>query len=106
MLTAAQTAVQLGLSPRKVYDLAASGALTCYRFDGSVRFDPVDVEAYKTSCRSVSTRATNAGGINLTASLPGSGNALADYFQKAGLGRKRMNSTGSSAPGSTPLRLV
>lgn len=106
MLTAAQTAVRLGLSPRKVYDLAASGCLACYRFDGSIRFDPADVEAYKTSCRLPSTRATSAGTTNLSASLPVKDNALAAYFRRAGLGSKLTNSTGSNRPGSTRLQLV
>ena len=106
MLTAAQTAAQLGLSARKVYDLAASGSLASYRFDGSIRFDPADVELYKTSCRSRSTRATVAGTSNLTASLRAPGNALTAYFQKAGLGNKRTNTTGLNQQGSTLLRVV
>ena len=106
MLNAAQTGARLGLSARKVYDLAASGRLASYRFDGSIRFDPADVEIYVTSCRSRSVRATNAGSISLTASLPVRGSGLTAYFQKAGLGSKLTSSTASNRPDSTPLRLV
>ena len=38
MLTAAEVAVILGLKPRTVYDLHASGALTGYRFGRAVRY--------------------------------------------------------------------
>lgn len=53
MLTAAQVGAMLGLSPRKVYDMARSGEIQCYRFGDAVRFEPADVEAYKASCRVV-----------------------------------------------------
>lgn len=46
MLTAAEVARLLGLKPRTVYDLAASGALPSYRpAPGAVRFNSADVEA-------------------------------------------------------------
>ena len=47
MLTAKQVAAELGLSARKVYDLARSGALPSYRFGDSVRFEPQEVETYR-----------------------------------------------------------
>ena len=53
MLTAAQVGSMLGLSLSKVYDLARSGDLRCYRFGGAVRFEPADVEAYKAACKVV-----------------------------------------------------
>lgn len=51
MLTASQAAAVLGLSTRKVYDLAASGRLPCYRVGREVVFDAAAVEQYKASCR-------------------------------------------------------
>ncbi len=106
MLKVPEAAERLGLSARKVYDLAASGRLASYRFDGSVRIDPIDVEAYKTSCRSHTQRVTVAGTSNLTASLREPGNALTAFFRKAGVGNKRTNTTATSAQESSPLRLV
>jgi excisionase family DNA binding protein len=53
MLTAAEVATQLGLSPRAVYELHASGRLPGYRFGRAVRFEPADVEAFKAACRTV-----------------------------------------------------
>lgn len=50
-LTAKQAAQELGLSARKLYELAATGKLACYRFDGAIRFDGADIQAYKQSCR-------------------------------------------------------
>ena len=51
-ITAREAAARLGLSSRKLYELAASGKLACYRFGGAVRFDRADLEAYRASCRS------------------------------------------------------
>ena len=54
MLTPAEAAGLLGLSPRAVYDLIAAGLLPCYRMGagrGAIRLEPADVEAYKASCR-------------------------------------------------------
>ena len=48
-LKAKQAGVFLGLSARKLYELAASGELACYRFGGAVRFELADLEAYKAS---------------------------------------------------------
>jgi excisionase family DNA binding protein len=45
MLNAAEVAKLLGLSPRAVYDLAASGRLASYRLGaghGALRFEPAD----------------------------------------------------------------
>ena len=53
MLSAAQVAALLGLSARKVYDLAASGEIASYRFGDAIRFEPADVDAYKASCKVV-----------------------------------------------------
>ena len=61
-LTAKEAAKELGLSARKLYELAASGKLACYRFDGAVRFDRADLEIYKTSCRLPATTVNRLGG--------------------------------------------
>ena len=104
-ITAKEAAAVLGLSARKLYELAASGQMACYRFGGAVRFDRADLETYKASCRSPATTPAN-GSISLTASLPGSGSALTAYFRKAGVKSRPTNSTGLSQPGSLPLQLV
>ena len=105
-LTAKQAAQELGLSARKLYELAASGKLACYRFDGAVRFDSADLETYKTSCRLPATTQAN-GCINLTASYPVPGeSALTAYFQKAGRKNKQTSMTGLNRRASTRLLLV
>ena len=104
-LTAKEAAHVLGLSARKLYELAASGKLACYRFDGAVRFDRADLETYKTSCRLPATTQAN-GSISLTASLPGTAHALTAYFRQAGQKSKRTNSTALKQPGSSRLLLV
>lgn len=106
MLTAAEVATQLGLSPRAVYELHASGRLPGYRFGRAVRFEAADVETFRLSCRSAGTPETSAGATNSTVSLKVAGTGLADYFQKAGLKPKLTRSTARKADASTPLRLV
>lgn len=105
-LTATEAAAVLGISARKVYALAQSGALPCHRYDTAVRFDPADVEAYKASCRSVLTPVTNAGALSSTVRLRVSGSGIADYFQKAGRKPKHKHSINKNAPASTPLQLA
>ena len=105
LLTARQVAAILGLSARKVYALAESGAVACHRFGAAVRFDLSDIEAYKQSCRlPATTRA--AGSTSLTASLPERDNALTAYFQKAGRAPKPKNTSSAKRRGSTSLQLV
>ena len=53
MLTAKQVAEMLGLSPRKVYELASSAKLPSYRFDTALRFKLSDVEAFVEASRVV-----------------------------------------------------
>ena len=106
MLTPLQAAQHLGLSARKVYDLAASGRLACYRFDSAVRFEPSDLDAYKQSSRSPATTRA-AGSTNLTAASPVPGdNALTAYFRRAGHARKLTNTTTPRPRASTRLRVV
>lgn len=95
----------LGLSTGKVYTLARTGKLTCYRFDGAVRFDRADLEAYKTSCRSPATTPAN-GSSSLIASSPERGHALTVFFQKAGRKSKPKSLTASKPPASMHLQLV
>jgi excisionase family DNA binding protein len=49
MLTAAQVAAMLGMSPTFVRGELAAGRLVGYRFGRALRFDPSDVEAYRQS---------------------------------------------------------
>lgn len=106
MISAKEAADMLGVSRSKMYDLAASGKVASYRFDGALRFERADLDTYKESCRSVSTAQTSAGVTSLTATLRGADTELASYFRKAGLAPKRTRSTGRNPPGSTPLQLV
>lgn len=106
MLKASQVGPLLGLSPRTVYELARTGALPSYRFGDAVRFDPADVETYRTSCRSTGTSPTSAGAISSTASLTDDDAALAAYFRKAGLKPRRMPTTSRKPSDRPPLRMV
>lgn len=55
-ISAQQAAVLLGVSPRKVYGLAAPGGpIPCYRIGRNVNFDETDILEYKQQCRSVVT---------------------------------------------------
>ena len=85
MLTAADVAAQLGLSKRKVYELAASGRLAHYRFGDAVRFEQADVDTYRAACRSNGTPATSAGGGSSSAVWRASATGILDCFRKAGV---------------------
>ncbi len=85
MLSAKAVAEQLGLSARKVYELARSGALVSYRFGDAVRFDQVDVDSYKAACRQSVAPAIRARSPTEAVSLACADSALAEYFRKAGL---------------------
>jgi putative molybdopterin biosynthesis protein len=105
LMTAAEAAQRLRLSARKVYELAASGEIACHRFGGAVRFDPTDLDAYKTKCRSPAiTRA--AGSTSLTRSLRESESDLTSYFQKARPGKKPPSTTSAKRRNSGTLQLV
>jgi excisionase family DNA binding protein len=56
MLTAKQVGPLLGLSPRKVYELAKSGTLASYRFGRAIRYAEADVEAYRLAHQSPQPR--------------------------------------------------
>lgn len=51
MLTAAQVAAMLGISPHDVYKLVSSRRITYCRFGSALRFDLADVQAYKRTLR-------------------------------------------------------
>lgn len=108
MLTAAEAGKLLGLSARTMYDLARVGKVKCYRMgvgDGAVRFDPADLEEYKSRCQSpVTTQAV--GSFSSAVRLPGSDSALTSFFRKAGRAPKRSDSTEKKPRGKLPLRLV
>ncbi len=106
MLTAKQVAPLLGLSSRKVYELARAGSLPSFRFDDAVRFDPADVETYRTSCRSTGTNPTNAGASSSTASFKVAGTDFRDFCRKAGLKPKLTSTTGEKGRASPRLRMV
>lgn len=107
MLTAKEVAPLLGLSQRKVYQLADSGKLKSYRFDDAVRFDPQDVAAYKeASCRSITTKPASVGGMSSAVSLMDSDSALQNFFRRAGPAKKLKPTGRSKTRGSTLLRLA
>lgn len=105
MLTAAEAAELLKISPRKMYALAAAGEVACHRFGAAVRFAPEDLEAYKAKCRSPATTRA-AGSTSLTVSLPDADTALTAYFRKAGREPKRKPTSSEKQLDSTRLRLV
>ncbi|RYF07982.1 MAG: DNA-binding protein [Comamonadaceae bacterium] len=106
LISAARVAEMLGVSARKVYELAQSGKLRCYRIDSCLRFSINDVETYRTSCLSVTTRETSVGALSSTRLLRASGSGLAAYFQKATPKPKRTSSTTRKRSASTRLQLV
>ena len=103
LLTARQVAEQLAVSQRFVYDLAARGELPVVRLGGAVRFEPQDVEAYRTSCRSTGTRQSAAGVSIIKVRSPDGESELASYFRKAGIARQPRLSTRPKSGASMKL---
>ena len=51
LMTAEQTAMALGVSPRTVWTLTQESALACVRIGRRVLYDPADVRAFVDRCR-------------------------------------------------------
>ena len=64
LLTAAEAAKALAISPRTLWSLTDSGKIPCVRIGRSVRYDPVDLRAWINSQKSGSEHAST------TAELP------------------------------------
>lgn len=106
LITARQAAQRLGLSPRKIYELAATGRLPSFRFDDAIRFDPQDLETYRESCRSTTTRSSSAGATNSAVSLMDSDEELQNYFRRRGLLKKQKPTAKPKTRANTHLQLA
>ena len=106
LMTAKEVAASLRLGLSTVYGLARSGELPSVQIGDAVRFDPLDVETFKASCRRTTTRPANAGATNLTGLLMDADSALKNYFQKAGVQPRPMPTRARKTQGYTPLRLA
>jgi excisionase family DNA binding protein len=90
MLTAVDVAMQLAISARKVYELAASGQMACHRFGGAVRFSQDDVDAYVQAARHpVAPQDRSTVRLTTVSLRPSGHSALDEYFKKRGLRPKR-----------------
>lgn len=99
MLTAAEVAAKLGISPRAVYDIPER-RLPRYRFGaggGAVRFAPEDVEAYRASCRSIATSAPDGGASTSTTTSTGNAFGGANFSRPGGPEPKPKRSTARKA---------
>ena len=89
MLSAKQVAEMLGLSRSKVYELASSGKLESYRFDGVLRFESSDVEAFIVASRvrpqPMPTARQPFRGVTLKVSRVDGESDLEKYFRTHGL---------------------
>lgn len=86
MLTAEQAALQLGVSKRTMYDLAApKGPIPCVRYTARcMRFDEQDLEDYKKSCLYHSIKLEVAGSLTSTRLSTDKESGLLKCFQQAG----------------------
>ena len=96
LLTAPDVARLLGLSLTKIYSLARSGEMRCYRFGDAVRFDAAHVKEYKESCQSTETRKRVASILNLTVSSKVKESGLESSCLALGIKVKPMRSIGRS----------
>jgi len=101
VLTAKQAGALLGLSARKMYELAAEGALPALRpSKGAVRFMESDVLEYRAACRTTAAKGATAGLLKLAAAPLSKGESgLESAFRRLGVDTSRMHSAeGSAAP--------
>ncbi|OZI38992.1 hypothetical protein CEG14_05500 [Bordetella genomosp. 1] len=102
MMTPAEVAARLRVSPNTVRRLAAPGGpIPCLRLGRLIRFDSTDIEQYENECRSTSIKAAVDIALNSTVSLPAAGSGLRSFFQKNGVRLKPTRSTGKRAAAST-----
>lgn len=98
MIDCQQAAQILGVSSRKMYELAApSGPVKCYRIGRSVRFEQADIEEYKVQCQSTETRNAVVSSLSSTAVSVASESELESFFRKRGIAPRRTPSTALSA---------
>ena len=106
LMTAAAAAALLGLSPRTVYALAASGALPHDRLGAAVRFSASDLRAFKAACRVEAREPTGAAEASPSpaprptlapARRSGAGHELLAMFRRAGVEPKLTPGAGRRA---------
>lgn len=98
-------AALLGVSARKVYDLAApDGPIPCYRIGRRITFNRQDILDYQESCRFTATKREVASSLNSTAVSMARGSGLEKLFQKHGIKPRLTPTTGKKARSSTPSR--
>jgi excisionase family DNA binding protein len=90
MLSVQEAADLLGINKRTMYSLAApQGPIPCYRIGRSVRFERVDIDAYKEAQRCEPARPitvrTPLPVVRLKASSPTGETELQKLFREAGL---------------------
>jgi len=85
MLSAGHVAGLLGISRRHVYALAHRGDLPSYRFGDAIRFDPSDVEAYKSACRTVVPQPPSVRLSIRTVNVANANDELRAYFKRMGI---------------------
>ena len=86
MLSAQEVGTQLGLSARKIYNLFHEGKLAGFRFDDSIRFEQVDVDAYKASCRKAPPEAIHVHRpVQPTLKVSRPSGSLAQFFKDVGV---------------------
>nr|KAJ8740681.1 helix-turn-helix domain-containing protein [Delftia sp. PS-11] len=100
-------AALLGVSARKVYDLAApSGPIPCYRIGRNINFDETDILEYKQQCRSVVTNRAVRSSLSSTASSTACVSALESAFRKLGVQPRLTNTTAKNQRASTQPRMA
>ena len=108
MITAKKAAEMLGLSARKVYDLAApNGPIPCTRYsEKCIRFNEQDIENYRLSCQFTLMREIVVGASRSIKLSTASESVSQNFFRKLGIEPKPKRSTSQKHQDSTALRLV
>lgn len=103
LLTPQAAAKVLGVSSRKVYDLAApQGPIACQRIGRTVRFQLSDILEYQTQCRCTAIKAVAAGSLSSAGVSTDDGSELESYFRRRGREPRLMPTIGKSRRSSTP----
>ncbi|OZI26670.1 hypothetical protein CAL26_04940 [Bordetella genomosp. 9] len=103
ILTPADVAERLQISPSKARQLAAPGGpIPCIRIGRLIRFDSTDIYEYEQSCRSITIKSEVDIVLSSTDLYREEESELQSYFQRDGRKRRRTSSTRKKQRASTP----
>ena len=104
-LTVSDTAEQLAISPREVYNLVDKGRLQAYRLGPRLlRFHQEDIDRFIKSCRYIGTKTRKGGDFASSGKFTVSDSRLLNSFRRVGVEPKQTSLTVTKRADSTQSR--